>query len=309
MIGLSSEQNHSIFEQPWWLDATAPGQWDAVEIEEEGRVVARFPFVVRRRYGLRILGQPGLSQTLGPWIEHTSEAPAQRVAREQDLYNRLIKKLPRFDVFLQNFHTNVTNWTPFYWQGFRQTTNYSYVIDDLTNLDAVFKAMSGSLRNNIRRASKTITVMESDNVDEVLKMSEKTFSRQGLALPYDKEQLERVDEETKKHGLRKAFYGVDEDERIHSAAYIVGDTRRMYLLVTGADPQLQHNWSGALVHWECVRAASGITKVFDFEGSMIKPISEFYRKFGGEQSPYFAMSSLSGRAERLDSIRRLIRGR
>lgn len=30
------DQTHSIFEQPWWLDAAAPGQWDVVEIEEGG---------------------------------------------------------------------------------------------------------------------------------------------------------------------------------------------------------------------------------------------------------------------------------
>ena len=309
MSAATISQTHSIFEQPWWLDATAPGQWDAVEIEEGGRVVARFPFVVKRKFGLRVLGQPSLSQSLGPWIEHSSETCSKRIAREKDLLAKLIARLPKFDVFHQNFHPNAAHWSPFRWQGFTQTTFYSYVIEDLTDLDRVFNAMSSSIRRDIRSAGKTITVMESDGIGEVLKMSEKTYRRQDLAPAYDREHLERVDEAAKRHGVRKALYGVDEYERIHSAAYVVGDERRMYLLVTGADPELQKSWSGSLVHWECIRAASELTQVFDFEGSMIEPIAEFYRKFGGTLSPYSSVTKLSAKATRLDAFRRLIRGR
>lgn len=298
---------HSMFEQPWWLDAAAPNQWDAVEIDEGGKVVARLPFVVKRKYGLRVLGQPSLTQTLGPWIDYTSDAPAKRAARENDLYKRLISKLPKFDLFRQNFHANVTNWSPFYWRGFKQSTRYSYAIEDLTNMDQAFSAVSSTTRNNIRRASKIITVMASDDVSEVLAMSEKTFRRQGLPLPYTREHLERLDDAAKQHGVRKALYGIDEHERIHSAAYIVGDSRRVYMLVTGADPDLQQSWSGSLVQWECVRAASGLTKVFDFEGSMIEPIAEFYRKFGGKPIPYSSVSKTAGAMTHVESLGNLFR--
>lgn len=76
----SISQVPSIFEQPWWLDAVAPGQWDAVEIEENGRIVARLPFVFKKKFGARIVGQPQLTQTLGPWIEYTSDTRRKRHA-------------------------------------------------------------------------------------------------------------------------------------------------------------------------------------------------------------------------------------
>ncbi len=34
-----------LFQQPWWLDAVAPGAWDAVVAEHGGRVVGRLPYV------------------------------------------------------------------------------------------------------------------------------------------------------------------------------------------------------------------------------------------------------------------------
>lgn len=289
-MSTSISQVHSIFEQPWWLDAVAPGQWDAVEIEEGGRVVARLPFVYKKKFGLRIVGQPPLTQTLGPWIEHTSDSPEKRIAREKDLFLKLISRLPRFDVFHQNFHSNVKNWLPFYWSGFEQTTGYSYAIEDLTNLEAIHARMSAKLRQHIRRAEKRVRVQRSDGIDEVLRTAELTFQRQGMKLPYPPELLHRIDEASKRHGQRRALFGFDDAGNIHSSAYIVGDSERSYLLVTGANPEFRSSASGALVHWTAITEAAAFTKVFDFEGSMLEPVESFYRSFGASQVPYLAVS-------------------
>ena len=32
------QQVNSIFEQPWWLDAVAPGQWAEATVEKDGRI-------------------------------------------------------------------------------------------------------------------------------------------------------------------------------------------------------------------------------------------------------------------------------
>ena len=39
---------NSLFEQPWWLDAVAPGAWGAVEVSRDGRVVARLLTVIEK---------------------------------------------------------------------------------------------------------------------------------------------------------------------------------------------------------------------------------------------------------------------
>lgn len=47
----SISQVHLIFAQPWWLDAVAPGSWEPVEIEENGRIVARLQFGSKKNFG------------------------------------------------------------------------------------------------------------------------------------------------------------------------------------------------------------------------------------------------------------------
>lgn len=299
---------HSLFEQPWWLDATAPNTWDAVEIEEDGRVVARLPFTIHQRFGLRVLSQPPLTQTLGFCIASTPASRAKQSSREHHLVNKLIDGLPKHDVFQQNFHSNVTDWLPFYWRGFEQTTRYSFVHDDISDIESVLKAMDKAARNTSRKAERSITVVSSNTVEEVLDMAELTFKRQGLRLPYSRELLERIDDAAKMNGHRAALYGVDDAGRIHSAAYVVGDERRAYLLASGVDPEVRHSGSGNLVTLAAIRAAANFSAVFDFEGSMIAPIAKFYRSFGARLAPYSSITGKSRRARRAIAVQQLIRG-
>lgn len=304
----SLPHTHSLFEQPWWLDATAPGQWDAVEVQEGGRTVARLPFVVRKKHGFRALTQPPLTQTLGPWVEQLSQNPSKHLAREKELLNALIARLPPHDVFQQAFHANVTNWLPFYWTGFSQTTYYSYAFDDLTDHDHIYRGFSKTTRQQVERTSSRLYVDDSGSIDDLLHLADHTYQRQGLTLPYPRDLLYRIDDAVKRHATRQLLIAKDEAGAHHAAIYVIGDERRAYSIVTGT--HTEHRQSGAinLLYWEAIKAASQHSRVFDFEGSMIPGVEEFYRKFGGVQVPYFAVRRSSG-AARIGSLLRQIMSR
>src|SRR5689334_210485 len=94
---------HAIFQQPWWLDAVAPGRWGEAAVAHAGRTVARLPYVVHGPRRMRVLGQPPLTQTLGPWIEPSEAKPAHALAREMELLGALEAALPPTAGFLQHF--------------------------------------------------------------------------------------------------------------------------------------------------------------------------------------------------------------
>src|SRR5919202_225122 len=102
-VGDLSETN-TLFEQPWWLDAVAPGAWGAVEVPSGGEVVARLPYAVERRLGLTGLTMPPLTQTLGPWLAPLSGKYASRLSRQKELMVSLIERLPSYDYFHQRLH-------------------------------------------------------------------------------------------------------------------------------------------------------------------------------------------------------------
>jgi len=51
----------SLFVQDWWLEAVAPDAWHVAAVEEDGRVIARLPYILRRHRGHTLMDMPLLT--------------------------------------------------------------------------------------------------------------------------------------------------------------------------------------------------------------------------------------------------------
>lgn len=294
-INTTVENFGGIFSQPWWLDAVAPDSWGEVRIEKGGILYARMPYVNKKKLGLNIIDMPPLTQTLGPWLRPYEGKYANQLAEEKELMTALIKQLPTFDVFQQNFNHSITNWLPFFWQGFQQSTRYTYVLDDLAELDAIWEGMEKKIRTSIRKAEKLVTVRDDLNLDQFITLNEMVFARQGKKIPYSRSLVERIDAACQTHDCRKIFFAQGADGRIHAAVYLIWDSQSAYYLMGGSDPDLRESNATSLCMWEAIKFASGVTKTFDFEGSMLENVEPFFRAFGGKQKPYFQLRKIKSR--------------
>jgi hypothetical protein len=297
-----------LFSQPWWLDAVSPGAWDAVEIERDGKMLARLPYLYSKgRLGLH-LGMPMLTQTLGPWIAPMEGKASKRFGREKDLMFELISKLPDYAYFSQNFHYTITNWMPWLWKGFEQTTRYTYVLEDLSDRDALFQGFDTKIRGDIRKASKQVEVLTDVSLDEFLELNNKVFERQGISTPYQSDLVRRIDDACRERGCRKIFMAKDSQGRNHAAAYIIWNEESAYYLLGGSDPELRNSGATSLVLWESIKFASSVTKVFDFEGSMLEPVERYVRAFGGVPKPYFNITHSKSKKYRVKrALQKLIK--
>jgi hypothetical protein len=300
-------KDNAIFRQPWWLDAVAPGRWDEVVVTKGDEVAARLPYVVKKRYGLTTLTMPPLTQFLGPWLRPGEGKTATRLASEKDLMEELIEGLPRFDHFCQNFQHSVTNWLPFYWKGFTQTTRYTYRLEDLTDLDAIWSGFAENVRRAVRKAEKALSVRTDPGLGEFLRLNALTFSRQGEEVPYSAELVGRLDSACAEREARKMIFAQDEGNRLHAAIYIVWDSEAAYNLMLGSDPELRGSGASSMLMWEAIKFASKVTKAFDFEGSMIESIERSFRSFGATQTPYSQVSRMSRRMRFLSSGRDMLK--
>jgi lipid II:glycine glycyltransferase (peptidoglycan interpeptide bridge formation enzyme) len=285
----NTDSMYSLFQEPWWLETVAPNDWGSIEIKKNDALVATLPYVICKKYGFRMITMPPLTQTLGPWL-HTSEAKNTTLLAEQkELMTELIERLPTHDYFSQNFHSSITNWLPFYWKGFKQTTRYSYILSDLSDLDKIWNNTSSNIKSDIRKArDRHLLKIRTDiDIDRFWDINKMTFARQNKKVPYSKELVKRVDSVCEERNARKIFFAEDHNGKIHASAYIVWDKNSTYYLMGGGDPALRNSGATSLVLWEAIQFAATVTKQFDFEGSMIEPIERFFRAFGGKQVPYF----------------------
>jgi lipid II:glycine glycyltransferase (peptidoglycan interpeptide bridge formation enzyme) len=290
-IEVLESPTNSLFQEPWWLEAVAPGRWDEVIIKRGDAVVARLPYITKKRYGFTLLITPNLTQTLGHWVRNSSEKYVVQLSEQRKLVNELIDNLPPFDYFHQNFHYSITDWLPFYWRGFEQTTCYTYIISNLKELDNIWKNMKESTKRQIRKAEKSgIKIEESDDIDLFLELNKLTFVRQGMSYIHSKDYIKRFDSAARQRGARKIFLAYDREGRVHGGTYLLYDKRSAYYLMGGSDPRLRSSGANVLSMWESIKFAATASQVFDFEGSMSEPIERFFRSFGAVQKPYFKIT-------------------
>jgi len=281
---------HSPFEQRWWLEAVAPGQWGEALVERQGQVVARLPWVRRRQLGVTVLTQPPLTRFLGPWLRLGEGKYETLLATERELMAELIATLPAFHAYRSCFAPAVTNWLPFHWAGFDATVRYTYRLDDLGDPDRLWSGLRSNIRNHVRRSSRHLEVRSDLGIDEVLEINRKVFARQGLRVSFSDALAHRLDRACKARGARTILAAVDAGGRVHAAWFFVHDATTTYLLFGGADPELRSSGANSLVVWEAIRRAAETSQRFDFLGSMIESVERFNRAFGARQVPYFFVS-------------------
>ena len=279
-----------LFFQPWWLEAVSPGAWDYAVVRRGEEIAAILPYTFKLRLNrLRLVEMPRLTPYLGPWLRTSSAKYANRLGEEKDLLTELIEALPPFAAFQQDFHPAITNWLPFHWKGFSQSTRYTYRMDATKDLDALWNETRDNVRTDIKKAKKQVEVAETGDLEKFLELHRLTFSRQNKPLPHSEEMLRRVDAACAENGARKILIATGSDGRPHAAVYLVTDRHAVYYLLSGSDAELRSSGAISLVLWEGIRWASAMGKMFDFEGSMVEPIERSFRSFGARQVPYFAI--------------------
>lgn len=294
-----TESTIPIFSKDWWLDAVCGhDHWDAVVIEKNGNIISAMPYYITQKKGFKVITMPPLTQAMGPWIKYPpNQKYANKLSLEKELYLDLIKKLPDFDHFAQNFNYRVTNWLPFYWKGFEQTTRYTYIIENLGDLKEVFSRFKDNMRNKINKARKIVSVIDEGRIEDFYAINRKTFERQGIKIPYSLELIINKDKELAERNYRKIFFAVDKEGRIHSALYLIWDELSSYVHMAGEDPDLRKSGAGILLIYESIKFTKEILGLdcYDFEGSMIESVEEVRRSCGGVQKSYFSISKTNSR--------------
>lgn len=277
-----------IFFQPWYLDAVSvPYEWDAVVVSNEGGVTAVWPFLKKSKFGCSILTHPPLTPYLGPYIKGKlhHQKGYSRLQFEKQILHRLADELPGSVLHLTHGRPEWYNWQPLVWKGFVQSTRYTYRIDLTQPLDLIWENISTKTRSSIRKAERSMDVVQEKEWHEILVLIEKSFERKRMKVPYGKEVLQNLNSALTQRNSRISFSAKLANKNVANT-FVAFDNHTAYLLATGRaddDP----GGSMALLIWESIKESKAIgLDTFDFEGSMIESIERFFRSFGGTQSNY-----------------------
>jgi len=306
----SKETDLPIFFQDWWLEvitSVVGGSWNAAIKYKNGKIAGVLPYTYKNGV---IIPHP-MTPRLGPYILFPDKQKYQtRLHHETEVLTELVNDLPDFSYYAQYFFYNTLNWQPFYWQNFKATPRYSYIIKAGTTEEELENGMHTNLRNSLRKAAGNLTVVEIDDVKTVYDLADAVCSRKGLKNLITLDLYKALDKACKMRNCRKIFAAYDANGKLHAAEYFVYDQHFVYAIAGGSDPQYRNSQAVSLLHKEGILFALRSGRAFDFEGTMLKEVEPQFRQFGAEQTMYLHVwkdnRSLIKRS--LDYLKRRING-
>jgi hypothetical protein len=281
-----------IFCQAWWMDVVCgENNWDVLLVENDGQINgALVYYLTKGHFNLPVITMPPLTQFNGLWINYPqSQNYLKRISFENEVMNQIIQQINKINIgyFSQHFQYVHRNWLPFMWDGFKQTTRYTYVIEDLTDLDKIYSSFESSKRRDIRKALEKVSILYDLEPQTFYDYYKKVLSKRGIQIVYSYDLISNLINKAYQLNAGKVIYCKDVNNVIYGAVFIVMDHNSSYYLISAFDPEYRNSGVSSLLAWEAIKYSSNVTKRFDFEGSVIKTYEHAYRGFGGIQKQYF----------------------
>lgn len=296
------EQRHDevpLFQQYWWMETVCDGKlWDVALAYDGEKLLGAMPYHYVRRYGFTFVLQPQLTQFSGPLFfyyydgEAGSVSESHRLDFEKKVAKELLEQMELRKPSVVLIHTSpqLTNWLPFYWNGYKQTTRYTYRIQDISDPDAVFAAFDKEKRQRkICKTEKQTTVRFDMSPLEFAAFHHRYWQSKGMKDLLAENFIIKVCEAALERGQGVIGSLHDEDGTLLAARFVVFDRHSAYALMSASEPSRHRSGHSETLMWALIKYLSGKTKAFDFEGSMDEGIEYFYRSFGARQTPFFAL--------------------
>jgi hypothetical protein len=278
---------YTLFEEPYWLDCVAPGDWHAFELKQDNQIIGRLPYVIKHRYGVKAISVPWFTPWLGPWIRPSGGKRAHEINHQHQVLTTLIERLPKVQKTLIACAPEFQNLMALHWAGYQLRFGYTHRLTSLGDEQALWDGMRGQTRRVCRKAEKKTAINMERSIGDLIFILQKTYDRQGMDLSTSFPTLERIDVAMRARDQRRLYCAEDAKGQIHAAVYIVFDERHSFYLTGGGDPALRGSGAHGLAMWHAIIEAGKHSRIFDFEGSMLKPIENFIRGFGAQQVPSF----------------------
>lgn len=281
-----------IFSKSYWLKIITKNDFKICVLENENEIFAGLPLP---NFSQNKITNILFTQSLGILYRDMIGIKRQKILTNEKEYTKKIIEFLREKTKIKeinlNFSPKYEYWLPLYWEGFKQTTRYTYYIDyTKVNLEEEFTKFSKGHKWTLNKVEKNkdILIEETEDLDMVYSILEKTYERQGKKIGYSKEMLKNIYNVLREKNEIKIFKIFNKkDEKVHATTIFIYDKKEVYYCLGGSDIEYRKEGTHTYLIWYAINYFSKITKKFNFGGSMLEEVEKNFRNFNGELTPYF----------------------
>ncbi len=268
--------NGNIYAWSWYLDAVSPG-WEALVNHDYSMIM---PIPKRTRYGISYLFQPLLSQQLGVFC---NRPPGN---------DEVIAFLERIPASIRWIHTTLNRMNPLASKDFKPAKHTTYELDLVLPYERIREKYSQNTIRNLKKAMAASLVYDHEvSLSEYLEFLRGDQSAGSRILLSPRNRQTFINLAGRMIENKAALLpGVRNPHGQLEAAVLMGFShQRYYYLAPGLSPEGRNNRALFMLIDSFIREHSGMTGMFDFEGSDLPSLARFYQGFGGVPQSYLSL--------------------
>ncbi|WP_196890655.1 GNAT family N-acetyltransferase [Aureivirga marina] len=268
---IEKAKNSRIYAFSWYLDEVTEN-WEVLVYKDYEMVM---PLPIRKKYGIKYVYQPFWVLELGIFYLEKNE----EIERE---FLKMVSKKYLFSEFrLNTENVQVEN-----------LGNIS-IIDLRFDYDFISKKYNKGRRKDIRRANEANLRIASDGtIENLIKLfRENIGSRVSNILENDYENLKNVLKLCLDKKLGELHTIKDENSNIVAIGFFLLHKTKVTTLITATDFKNRKNGANTFLLDSVVKKYIEKDYFFDFGGSNIPSIADFFNSFGAEEKQYTLFKS------------------
>ena len=266
---ISNATNGLIYSYSFYLDVICDN-WDAFVINDYKAVM---PLPWRRKAGIKYLYAPAFIQQLGVTGSH-------EIFDEEELLQR-IKKLFRYGDIFFNYSHSLT--------AIPALNKTNYILQLNHPFHELEQGFSNVLKKNLKAAKKNgLQISSSHSHQLIIEIFQNKYQNR---VPHvhniDYKNFSKLCDELLSQNMLATRTIQNKEKEILAALILVMDNKRIYNLINHITANGRKLMANHLLLCEVLKEFSGSNLLFDFEGSDLPGVKEFYEYFGPVNQPYF----------------------
>lgn len=288
-----------IFYQDWWLDAVCgPGQWGVALAKEGDHLAACWPYALRKKGPFVLIGRPDMSPYCGPWISPSSLIKTTKILdRNHRLLNDMQQQLPAANRVLSTSLPSQDQYLPLVKTGWQIQRRYTYVLaTDTSPIEAIWRGLGSDVKARMRKNTPPgCSIQSSEDPQGIVDLFALTAKRRGVAPFLPEAAFRRIFAACEAREQAKYWVYLSPDGQPIAALWMPFDAWGAYLIGAAVDTRILSEILplGRLI-WEAIQWAAERQLRFDFEGSSLPGVEDFYRRFGPIMQAYNQVSIYRG---------------
>jgi hypothetical protein len=287
----------TVFHYSWWLNI-ASQQFDILAVRDKrGLLCGGIPLTKKKRAGLTLFHAPQLTPYLGPIFDLSNISDqCERLYLMRSAGELLAQQMPRFDSFRCMVGATGPDLQGFLWAGFRAELAYTFRMPASRPVESVESQITRTHLQKLAKAKRlAASVTRNDDVEAFARLC-KIGSVHADRLLYHVDLPVRLWSAGFQRGKSDFYIARSSENEPVATLLTVHDTRTTYQIVSALDPEKKEIPGSYLLLWTALREALEAKRDFDFEGSALRGVEQYYRKWGPTAVPVW-------RLEKAGSIR------